>query len=49
MTTKEYDYITDSDLDCYKCHSTEDIVIDEDGDAICTICLSDPECEKLND
>lgn len=42
---KEYPYVEGED--CYMCGVSEDIVLDEDGDTICTDCLFQKECEKL--
>lgn len=44
--TKEYAYVEGED--CYMCGADEDIVLDEDGDTICTDCLFEKECESIN-
>ena len=46
MTIKEYDLVPDGTLECYRCKSDTDVTIDEDGDAICMICLSGMKCEE---
>lgn len=42
---KEYGLIDNGK--CYKCGSTEDVTVNEDGDEICTDCLFEEESEKL--
>lgn len=50
MGIKEYDILPENDvfengLECYVCGTQEDIVLDE-GDPICTDCLFERDCEK---
>lgn len=35
------------DGQCYKCRTDEDVVMDEDGDLICTDCLFEKTCEDM--
>lgn len=41
---EEYD-ITNGE--CYLCRTVEDVVMDEDGDFICTDCLFEKTCEEM--
>lgn len=44
MSIKEYTIITNGK--CHICGDTEDVVIDEEGDEICTTCLFERDCEE---
>ena len=33
--------------ECHKCHTHEDVTVNEDGDEICTDCLFEEVSEKL--
>lgn len=35
------------DGQCYKCRTDEDVVMDEDGDLICSDCLFEKTCEDM--
>lgn len=35
------------DGQCYKCRTDEDVVMDEDGDFICTDCLFEKTCDEM--
>ena len=47
MAIKEYDVINDGETRCSLCGCCEDIVFDEDGEAICTECLFERETEEM--
>ncbi len=44
MSIKEYTVDNSGEFECQECHTTEDIVFDEDGEPICTDCLFEKEC-----
>ena len=48
---KEYQVQPNDLHTCFVCKGTEDIVLDDDGDTICTDCLFERESEReyLND
>lgn len=47
MPIKEYDIIEDERNQCPVCGEKANIVIDEEGEYICTDCLFERECEDL--
>ena len=49
MAIKEYDYVNDPNAKCSQCGTHEDIVIDENGDFICTDCLFESHCKQYDD
>ena len=44
MPTHDYDVIPGQ---CHVCRTEEDVVMDEDGDMICTDCLFEKTCEDM--
>ena len=42
---KEYTIDNSGEFECIECKTKEDIVMDEDGDYICTDCLFERECD----
>lgn len=41
------DYFILNDAVCSTCRTDEDVVMDEDGDTICTDCLFEKSCEEM--
>lgn len=41
------EYLILNDAECSKCRTHEDVVMDEDGDLICTDCLFERSCEEM--
>lgn len=37
----------DEEVTCYKCHTEEDLIMNENGDIICTDCLFEQTCEEM--
>jgi hypothetical protein len=46
MGIKEYAILKNLDAECSQCEATEYLVIDKDGDIICTDCLFERQCEE---
>ena len=46
MSIREYEIIRDSGGECCECGAKEYLVIDEDGDLVCTDCLFEKKCGK---
>lgn len=42
-----YEYDIEHDATCSVCRTEEDVVMDEDGDMICTDCLFERTCEQM--
>jgi len=41
------EYLILDDAECGKCQTHDDVVMDEDGDLICTDCLFERSCEEM--
>lgn len=46
MIEEYYSILNDPNLECIDCKTNEDLIIDEDGDTICTDCLFERRCEE---
>lgn len=42
-----YDYDIEHGATCTVCRTEDDVVMDEDGDMICTDCLFERTCEEM--
>lgn len=41
------EYLILDDAECGKCRTRDDVVMNEDGDLICTDCLFEQSCEEM--
>ena len=46
MTIEYYEIIKDPDAVCSQCGTHEDIVMDGEGDLVCTDCLFEQRCQE---